>query len=63
MHGWNESIHGVPDFEYVHERASFDYLRDKICVRSGEPFKGGPEPANVPEVEEELPGQPGGRNQ
>jgi predicted RecB family nuclease len=39
MHGWNESIHGLPDFEYVHDRASFDYLRDRICVRSGKPLK------------------------
>jgi predicted RecB family nuclease len=42
MHGWNESIHGLPDFEYVHDRASFDYLRDRICVRSGKPLKKDP---------------------
>jgi predicted RecB family nuclease len=39
MHGWNEAIHGVPEFEYVHDRASFDYLKDRICIRSGKPFK------------------------
>jgi predicted RecB family nuclease len=39
MHGWNESIYGVADFEYVNDRASFDYLKDRICVRSGKPFK------------------------
>src|SRR5262249_50750780 len=33
MHGWVESIHAVPDFGFIHERASFDYLRDRICVR------------------------------
>src|SRR5262249_32017449 len=41
MHGWNEAIHGVPDFGYVHDRASFDYLKDRICVRSGKPLKEG----------------------
>jgi predicted RecB family nuclease len=42
MHGWNESIHGLPDFEYVHDRASFDYLRDRVCVRSGKRLKEDP---------------------
>jgi hypothetical protein len=41
MHGWNEAIHGVPDFGYVHDRASFDYLKDRICVRSGKRLKDG----------------------
>lgn len=35
MHGWNESIHGVSVFDYIHERASFDYLKDRVCARSG----------------------------
>jgi predicted RecB family nuclease len=39
MHGWIESIHGLPDFGYIHDRASFDYLRDRICVRTGKPLK------------------------
>jgi hypothetical protein len=39
MHGWIESIHGVPEFGYIHERASFDYLKDRICVRSGRLLK------------------------
>jgi hypothetical protein len=39
MHGWNEAIHGVPDFGYVHDRASFDYLKHRICARSGKPSK------------------------
>ena len=42
MHGWNESIHGLPDFAYIHDRASFDYLRDRICIRSGKPRKKDP---------------------
>lgn len=42
MQGWNESIYGLPDFEYVNDRASFDYLRDKICVRSGKPLNEDP---------------------
>jgi predicted RecB family nuclease len=39
MHGWNESIHGVPEFGYIHDRASFDYIQDRICVRTGKPIK------------------------
>ncbi len=42
MHGWNGPIHALPDFEFVHDRASFDYLRDRICVRSGKPLKEDP---------------------
>jgi predicted RecB family nuclease len=42
MHGWNEAIYSVPEFEFINDRASFDYLRDRICVRSGKPFKEDP---------------------
>jgi hypothetical protein len=42
MHGWNEAIHGVPEFGYVHDRASFDYLKDRVCVRSGKLVKEDP---------------------
>jgi predicted RecB family nuclease len=34
MHGWIQSIYGVPDFGYIHDRASFDYLRDRVYVRT-----------------------------
>jgi predicted RecB family nuclease len=42
MHGWNESIHGVPDFGYIHDRASFDYHTDRICIRTGKLLKRSP---------------------
>jgi hypothetical protein len=45
-YGWAESIYGVPDFEYVRDRASFDYLRDRVRVRTGKPVRG-----SVPEQE------------
>jgi hypothetical protein len=38
-YGWIDSVYGVSDFGYIHDHASFDYLRDRVCVRTGKPIK------------------------
>src|SRR5262245_43537599 len=39
MHGWVDRVYGVADFGYAHERASFDYMRDRVYVRTSTLFK------------------------
>jgi predicted RecB family nuclease len=39
MRGWNDSIFAVPDFEYINDRASFDYQRDRVYFRTSKTFK------------------------
>jgi predicted RecB family nuclease len=36
---WRQSLSTVPDFDFINERAYFDYQRDKVFIRTSKPAK------------------------
>ena len=59
---WGHMVFALPDFCYVNEHAYFDYQRDKVFVRTNKTLRKGRARETYQTLEEESPGQPGGRD-